>query len=182
MRLAVLYESRVRGTKSVEGRASRIARKSVRLCAASHFPIKVVHSWLAAAKLSAVATDKRVATMDTVRLRQIPQPSPADALLHGWVESLGVLPREAHAIREHGELPDPLRRIARMAMHIGRSWSCWADANQQLWLFVADISPLLSRERGASVLQVDQYREDGELKDSGTWTSAPDGTWRRCAH
>jgi hypothetical protein len=120
--------------------------------------------------------------MDTVTLRQIPQAPPADALLHEWIESLGVLPREANAIHEQGELSPALRRIVRMAMHMGRSWSCWGDAKQRLWLFVADISPLLSREQGASVLQVDQYREGGELKDSGTWTSAPDGTWRRCPH
>ncbi len=117
---------------------------------------------------------------DTLRLQRLQQqPSHAERLLGALIARARLLPEGAYQIRDPGSVPKELRRIARLAAGPGRAWSCWADGLRH-WLFIGEMSLPLSRERGAPVMLVDIYEEDG-LKDSGAWTSESDGKWHRCA-
>jgi hypothetical protein len=115
---------------------------------------------------------------DTLRLRRLQeQPSGAERLLEAVVVRGKLVPDDAYRIRDPASVPRELRAIARIAT--GRAWSCWAQGFRH-WLFIGEMSLSLSRERGAPVMQVDIYDEDG-LKDSSSWAPDRDGTWRRCA-
>lgn len=52
-------------------------------------------------------------------------------------------------------------------------WSCWAH-EVRTWLFTAEMSLPLSRERGTPVLHIKRY-SDELLEDSGTWTTTRAG-------
>jgi hypothetical protein len=65
------------------------------------------------------------------------------------------------------------------AVKVGKMWSCWAHG-KQTWLFTAEMSLPLSRERGAPVLQVDLYRDDGSQRESATLMPDETGKWQRC--
>jgi hypothetical protein len=65
------------------------------------------------------------------------------------------------------------------AIKLGRSWSCWTQG-YRAWLFTAEMSMELSRERGAPVLQVNLYGDDGSLRESATLMNGPSGKWQRC--
>jgi hypothetical protein len=108
-------------------------------------------------------------------------------------------------MRTAATVPKELRGLVMQAVKLGRTWSCWTDGTQT-WLFTAEMSRPLSRERpsavdvsvsaeeisaildsteqpeyfGASVLQVNLYRDDGTLQASGGWIYDRDGNWRRC--
>lgn len=112
--------------------------------------------------------------MRTLTLRGMQQPSYLDTLLDALVAQIGVLPENAHPIRDPGNLPAALRRIASMATHVGQSWACWANERDH-WLFVAEL-PLT---RGTPVLQLDQYNEHGELRASSKWHCDDNDQWLR---
>jgi len=115
----------------------------------------------------------------TVRLRKLQQPPPhVERLLDGLVTRARLVPQDAYQIRDPGSVPKDLRRIAKLAAVNGRAWSCWTY-RIRTWLVTGEMLIPLSRERGAPVLQVDVYDEDGP-KDSGLWMIARDGTWSRC--
>lgn len=95
------------------------------------------------------------------------------------IQSVGAVPIEAHAVTENRELSFVMRRIIVQATTLGLSWSCWRDNSGHFWLFTGEMSLPLSRERGAPVLQVMQYREGG-LQDTANWVAAGGGHWRRC--
>lgn len=118
--------------------------------------------------------------METLRLRRIQEPSRVESLLEAFISRARILPEDAYQIRDSRELPKPLQTILTRAAKQGQVWSCWARGDQ-LWLFTADMSLPLSRERGTPVLLVRIHGEDAELKDSGTWRYDPLGTWSRCA-
>lgn len=106
--------------------------------------------------------------------QSVEPPSQADVLLRQLVASLGVLAEDAAVVGEREELPRVLRRIVRMAEHMGKSWACWSNGEGRCWLFVADLST------GAMpILQIDYYSEDGELRDSGAWVVGREGRWQR---
>ncbi len=90
--------------------------------------------------------------METIKLRRLQQPSDVEKLLGAYVWDSGLLPNDAHQIRDRAELSKELRRILGLAIGTGQAWSCWAH-NLHTWLFTAEISVALSRERGAPVLQ-----------------------------
>lgn len=102
-----------------------------------------------------------------------------ERLLEALVTRADLVPTGAHQIRNPASVPKELRRIAEEAIKTGRLWSCWAHTFRT-WLFTGEMSLSLSRERGAPVLQVDVYEEDG-LKDSGLWMPNLDGKWNRCS-
>jgi hypothetical protein len=43
------------------------------------------------------------------------------------------------------------------------------------------MSLALSRERGMPVLEINDYSEQGELRETGFWTHDKQGSWHRCA-
>jgi hypothetical protein len=118
--------------------------------------------------------------METERLRKIQQPAHLERLLDAYITRSNVVPKDSYQIRDSDAVVAPLRRIVPRAVEEGRVWACWAYGAQQ-WLFTADMSLPLSRERGTPVLSINRYGEDGELKDAGAWLVGPDGFWQRCA-
>jgi hypothetical protein len=119
------------------------------------------------------------AGMETLRLRRIQQPYRVERLLEALILRGEIVPQEAYQIRDLGTLPTELQRVVARETEEGRVWSCWAH-DSHLWLFTCDMSLPLSRERGAPVLQVTLYGDAGEVRDSGTWTTDPQGKWSRC--
>jgi hypothetical protein len=117
---------------------------------------------------------------ETARLRKLQQPSHIERLLTALVVRAHLVPDGAYQIRHPRAVPRDLRRIATHATEKGRVWSCWADG-LRTWLFTGEMSMPLSRQRGAPVVQVDLYSDDGST-DSGLWTPSSDGGWRRCVN
>ena len=118
--------------------------------------------------------------MDTLRLRRIQQSSKVDRLLESYIGGAGLLPKNACQIRTVVAVPAPLHGLVMQANKLGKSWSCWTQG-AQTWLFMAEMSLPLSRKRGAPVLQVKLYGEDGLLRESGTVVTDRSGKWSRCA-
>jgi hypothetical protein len=116
--------------------------------------------------------------METVTLRVIQQPSGVEKLLESFV--MNDLPEGTRQLRDRGELSALLQRIVTQANKKDRAWSAWSD-DHRIWLFTAEMSLPLSRERGLPVLQVNCHGEDGELIKSGSWVRNPEGKWQRCA-
>ena len=117
--------------------------------------------------------------MESVRLRKIQEPSQLERLLESYVSRGDLIAKDAFQIRATRALSPQLQRVVARATQKGRVWACWADSHHT-WLFTCEMSPPLSRERGAPVLQVEVYDEAGELKESGTWVSDQEGKWLRC--
>jgi hypothetical protein len=117
--------------------------------------------------------------METLRLRNIQQPSRVERLLEAFVARGYFLPQDCYQLRNPATLSPKLRGVVIRETEKGRVWGCWVNTFQ-IWLFIAEMSLPLSRERGAPVLLVNLYDEAGELKDAGTWMSDPHGEWRRC--
>jgi len=102
-----------------------------------------------------------------------------DVFLHEIVRTLAILPRDAYEVGDLGEVPAELRRIIAVAKDIGQSCCCWRDEKHHHYLFLAEMSPQLSKRRGATVLHVDEYDERG-LRGSSSWIQEHAGKWRRC--
>ena len=118
--------------------------------------------------------------METKRLRTIQQPSHLERLLEAYITRSHVVPKDSYQIRDPEAAVAPLGRIALRAVEEGRLWACWAYGVHQ-WLFTAEMSLPLSRERGAPVLSINRYGDDGELIEAGAWFVGPDGLWQRCS-
>jgi hypothetical protein len=117
--------------------------------------------------------------LKTQTLRMLQQPSHIDGLLRSLVKSLAVLPDESNAVTDPGELPSALQRVVAQAIKAGQSWMAWQDVGVRVWLFVAEMSLPLSRERGSPVLEMRSYREDG-LKETANWLVDRHAHWQRC--
>lgn len=117
--------------------------------------------------------------METLRLRRIQEPSRVERLLEAYVSRSVTLPPQAYQIRDSRQLPPSLRSVIARAAKQGETCCCWAHGSN-LWLFVCEMSLPLSRERGAPVIVVQQYNEDGDVTDSGSWRFDATGGWTRC--
>jgi hypothetical protein len=117
--------------------------------------------------------------VETLRLRKIQQAGHVGRLLQGLAKNSGMLADGARPLRDRGELPAGLQQVIMQAARDGVSWTCWLDGQGHIWLFTAEMSLPLSRKRGAPVLQVNHYREDGELKEMANWVNR-DARWQRC--
>jgi hypothetical protein len=115
---------------------------------------------------------------ETLRLRKLQQPSHIERLLENLVSHAGLVPSGAYPVRDLESVPSELRSIAIQARQHGRAWSCW-EQNFYSWMFTAEMSLALSRERGRPVLQVDVHDDKG-FRDSGLWMADRDGKWSRC--
>jgi hypothetical protein len=119
--------------------------------------------------------------METIRLRKMQQqPSDVERLLEAYIFGSGLLPSDAHQIPESADVPRELRKILVRATETGRAWSCRAH-KFRTWLFTAEMSLELSRERGAPVLQVSHFGDGGTIEASGCWVADQKGKWHRCA-
>jgi hypothetical protein len=117
--------------------------------------------------------------METMRLRNLLQPSQVEVLLEALVSRADLLPKGSYRIRDSKALASQLQKIIARDGSEGRIWACWADAHYT-WLFTCEMSLHQSRERGTPVLQVNRYGEDGELQDTGSWMADAAGKWQRC--
>jgi hypothetical protein len=102
-----------------------------------------------------------------------------DTYLHQIVSASGVLPSDACQVVDVGKVPATLRRVISLARDIGQSCCCWRDERQRHYLFSAEMSPELSKRRGAPVLHLDEYDDHG-LKGTSSWMLTHDGKWLRC--
>ena len=120
--------------------------------------------------------------MQTLRLRKLLQPAQAERLLEACATRSGALPEGAYQVRDPDSLPLELRRVLSDITGTGQVWTCWAHG-KHMWLFTGEISLELSREHRTPVLRVNLYADDGELAESATWMTDPDGKrWRRCGN
>jgi len=117
--------------------------------------------------------------VDTLKLRRIQHPRQLERLLESYIARADLLPKGVCQIRSVVAVPTPLHGLVMQAMKLGKSWSCWTQGSQT-WLFTAEMSLPLSRKRGAPVLQVKLYGDDGLLRESGTVTTDQNGKWSRC--
>ena len=118
--------------------------------------------------------------METLRLRKIQLPSRLDQLLDSFVCHSDLVPEGAFRTRDVRALPRELRTLTSRATQRGQTWGCW-EKGLDTWVILCEMSLAHSRERGAPVLQIELYGEEG-LKDSGLWTSDRHGTWSRCSY
>lgn len=116
--------------------------------------------------------------MDTSRLRKLQDPSQIERFLKVLVSGSDLLPAGAYQIHDQSSVPRELLRIALRATRKGQVWSCWAHTIHT-WLLTGEMSLPLSRERGAPVLLVNLYDDDG-LQNSAPWMSDRSGKWCRC--
>jgi hypothetical protein len=100
-------------------------------------------------------------------------------VLQSYISRAANLPWSAYRMRTAGTIPKELRGLVMQAVKLGKTWSCWTDGTQTR-LFTAEVSLPLSRERGAPVLQVNLYGDDGSLRESGTLMTDQSGKWCRC--
>jgi hypothetical protein len=114
--------------------------------------------------------------VETVKLRQIQYPSEVDGLLESYISRAAKLPWSAYRMRTAAWVPKDLRGLVMQAVKLGKTWSCWTDGTQA-WLFTAEMSLPSSRKRGAPVLQVNLYGDDGSLRESGTVMTDQTGKW-----
>jgi hypothetical protein len=119
--------------------------------------------------------------MQTMTLRRLQKPSKVDLLLRELVQAVGILPQDSREILDATDMPAALRRVIKMANHIGHSCSCWADDCNSYSLFIGELSPDLSRERGSLVLLLDHYGGDGKLMGTSQWAQDHSGKWQRCS-
>ena len=129
-----------------------------------------------------IVSEQRVqdASMETLRLRRIQEPSRVERLLAAYISRSATLPHGSYQIRDPRGLPPSLKSLVSQATVKGEAWSCWAYG-AQLWLYTCEMSLELSRERGAPVILVRQYNQDAEVTDSATWRFVAEGAWTRCA-
>jgi hypothetical protein len=117
--------------------------------------------------------------MQIVRLLcKIRHPSQIGELLESYVSQSALVPKGSYEIRQLGSVPRQVRKALTQAVKEGQTWSCWAHG-LHTWLFTCNMSRSLSRERGAPVLQVSLYGDDGELRDRGSWIPDEHGKWCR---
>jgi hypothetical protein len=119
--------------------------------------------------------------MQVVRLLcQIQHPSKLGELLESYVAQSEFVPKGAYRIRRPGSIPREVRKVLTRAVEEGQTWSCWAHG-LHTWLFTCHMSHPLSRTRGAPVLEVSVYGDDGRLRDRGSWMPDQLGHWCRDA-
>ena len=116
--------------------------------------------------------------MEKLHSQTMQRPSHVDGLLAWLVRSMGFLPEEANPVLDRSDLPFALRKVVNAATNAGQSWMAWDDAGYHIWLFIAEMSLPLSRERGSPVLRVTRYRESG-VSQSATWSIDKLAQWHR---
>jgi hypothetical protein len=99
-------------------------------------------------------------------------------LLKSLVKSLNVLPDETNPIQATDELPPTLQKVVAAATGLGHRWAAWRDAGPHVWLYVGQLSRMLSHRKGSPVLQVKHYRETG-LVDTCNWVVDRNAKWCR---
>jgi len=113
------------------------------------------------------------------RLCKLQQSSHVERLLQALVVNARLVPRGACQVTRPDAIPTDLRRLAALAVRSGHVWSCWTH-DSHTWLATAEMPLPLSRERGAPVLQVDVYDENGP-QHSALWMPSRDGRWNLCS-
>src|ERR1700728_2320920 len=114
--------------------------------------------------------------METARLRKLEELSKVQRLLETAVSKAALVPENAYVLRDRKALPLVLLELAQQAGRKDKVWSAWTE-NDRIWLFTAEMSLALSRERGSPVLHIMVYTEDGQLNEARYWTFNNLGQW-----
>jgi hypothetical protein len=128
--------------------------------------------------------------LQAIAVRRVPMPiqMPAtahpvtaeiDSLLDSFVWNCHTNAQGLRKICRPSELSSALQQVLRRATQQNRAWSAWTDEHQD-WLYTAEMSASLSRERGAPVLEIATFDEAGHLGESAIWQRVRDGRWQRC--
>jgi hypothetical protein len=117
--------------------------------------------------------------METAKLRALQRPSETDSLLDSFVWNRPANPKGLRKVVNLTELSAALQKIARNAKQQNRAWGAWTDERND-WLYTAEMSLAMSRERGHPVLEVASFNEDGHLEESEVWMRTGDGRWQQC--
>ena len=110
----------------------------------------------------------------TLTLRNLRPPTWAELTLADAARCLGGLPQDAFPVHSSDGMPSVLRRVIKMAQHMGRPSSAWRDERGRHWLFVGE----LVQRHGLVVLSVDQYGEEGQVIDTSRWQQNSAGQWQ----
>ena len=117
--------------------------------------------------------------MEIVRLLcKVRRPSKVGELLDSYVSQSDVVPKGSYQIHQLASVPPEVRKVLTQAVRQGLTWSCWAHG-LRTWLFTCNMSRPLSQVRGAPVLDVSVYGDDGSLRDRGSWMPDLHGRWCR---
>jgi hypothetical protein len=127
-----------------------------------------------------LARMSRSRDLETVRLRKIQHPARVERLLDLFVAGANRVPESAYQFRNPSALSGGLQDLVRQARAKHKGWCAWTD-DRATWLFTAEMSLALSRERGTPVLEIHAYSEHGELRETGFWAYDKQGIWQRCA-
>ena len=119
--------------------------------------------------------------MEWSRLLKIRHRSKLDELLESYISQSEIVPKGSYQICQRDSVPREVRNALTQALKQDRAWSCRAHG-LHTWLFTCRVSRPLSRERGAPVLLVSLYGDDGGLRDCGTWMPDSQGKWCRSAN
>lgn len=118
--------------------------------------------------------------MQTLKLFAYQQPSRVEMLLESLVLAKGELPGRARRVQDRSDLPSALQKQVLQAQKNERVWSAWMD-EERIWLFTAEMSMALSRERGCPALHVGVYNEQGKMQEWRLWVHLKDGSWQQCS-
>lgn len=99
-------------------------------------------------------------------------------LLRALVSALQFVPERSRPIHDRAQLPPALQKVVALTTAAGHSWVAWNDERAHVWLYLGQMSLLLSRTCGSPVLQVKYYRETG-LVDTCNWVIDRHAKWRR---
>lgn len=118
--------------------------------------------------------------MQTMKLFAYQQPSRVEMLLESLVIAKGDLPGRARKVSDRSDLPSAMQKLVMQAQKSERVWSAWTGDDERMWLFIAEMSMALSRERGCPALQVGLYNEHGKMQEWKLWVNLKDGSWQQC--
>jgi len=118
--------------------------------------------------------------METVRLRGIQQPGNLDRLLGSFIIGTNRVPGNAYQVYTRSGLSHVMKSLVQQAQKKQKAWCAWTD-DRLTWLFTAEMSLALSRERGMPVLEIHAYSCHGELQETGFLAQDRQGIWHRCA-
>ncbi len=101
-------------------------------------------------------------------------------LVDSLIGSTRLIPVEATRVTSTAILPPRLRLLSRRIDRRHCIWRSWSDG-ARIWFFEGGFSLELSRERGKPVIELREYDEIGNIRQSLTFVSTAGHGWEKCA-
>lgn len=96
------------------------------------------------------------------------------------IGSTRLIPAGAAPVTSTALLPSRLRLLSRSIERRHCIWRSWSD-DVRIWFFECTFSLELSRERGKPVIELREYDEIGNIRQSLTFVSTAGHGWEKCA-